>query len=152
MSAAVARLRALRVRVVQIKAVESLLAAAKLLEPPPCDVSGIRRLMHACPVDLDSVVSFVRSVAVAEGADTEPVDRFSDVLDDLRNREDLTRLAPPLTGGQVMELLCIEPGPQVGQALRFLLEQAFEYGPLSRDAAQRALLRWADERSLDITD
>ena len=49
-----------------------------------------------------------------------------------------------------MEVLGIPPGPLVGQAKRFLLELRMEHGPLGRDRAGRALLRWAGARGLDV--
>ena len=151
-SAAVARLRSLRVQTALIKAVKSLLSAAELLESPPLHAAEIRRLVHTCPVQMDCVVSFARSVAVARSECTENIDRFAEALADLRGSEDITHLNPPLTGGQVMELLCAGPGPKVGRALDFLQELVFETGPLSREAAERALLCWRDRHSDGVVD
>jgi poly(A) polymerase len=41
-----------------------------------------------------------------------------------------------------MELLGISPGPDVGQAWRFLKELRLERGPLEPDEAEAELLSW----------
>jgi poly(A) polymerase len=62
----------------------------------------------------------------------------------LSAREELDKIRPDLNGTQIMELLGIPPGPRVGQAKRFLLEQRMEHGPLGRDRAVQELRRWAE--------
>jgi poly(A) polymerase len=49
---------------------------------------------------------------------------------------------PALAGNQIMEILGIGPGREVGEAYRFLLEQRLEHGPMSTDDATAALLAW----------
>ena len=51
---------------------------------------------------------------------------------ELNDSEDLTSLRPELTGEDIMDLLGIEPGPEVGAALSVLQERRFEDGPLDR--------------------
>jgi poly(A) polymerase len=68
----------------------------------------------------------------------------------LSAREELDKIRPDLNGTEIMEALGIPPGPLVGQAKRFLLELRMEHGPLGRDRALRALLRWAEARGLDV--
>jgi poly(A) polymerase len=41
-----------------------------------------------------------------------------------------------------MEILGLPPGPEVGQAYRFLLELRLEEGPLGEEEAARRLLEW----------
>ncbi|HLL66582.1 MAG TPA: CCA tRNA nucleotidyltransferase [Micromonosporaceae bacterium] len=57
--------------------------------------------------------------------------------------EDLARVRPDLDGNAIMELLGVPPGPAVGRAWRHLKELRLEHGPLPRDEAEAALLRWA---------
>ena len=83
--------------------------------------------------------------------------RLQRAYDDLERRiktlsaqEELDKIRPDLNGTQIMEVLGILPGPLVGQAHRFLLELRMEHGPLGRDRAGRALLRWAGARGLDV--
>ncbi|SDY19033.1 poly(A) polymerase [Micromonospora pattaloongensis] len=61
----------------------------------------------------------------------------------LQAEEDLARVRPDLDGNAIMELLGVPPGPIVGRAWRHLKELRLEHGPLDRDAAEAALLRWA---------
>jgi poly(A) polymerase len=62
----------------------------------------------------------------------------------LSEAEDLARVRPDLDGNRIMELLGIEPGPEVGRAWRFLKELRLERGPLDPDEAEAELLRWWD--------
>jgi poly(A) polymerase len=61
--------------------------------------------------------------------------------------EDLARVRPDLDGNAIMELLGLQPGPDVGAAWRFLKDLRLERGPLSRDEAEEALLEWWRSRS-----
>jgi poly(A) polymerase len=54
----------------------------------------------------------------------------------------------PLDGRQIMERLAIEPGPLVGQAREFLMEQRLERGPIDEDEAFAMLDEWAKERGI----
>ncbi|WP_303624997.1 CCA tRNA nucleotidyltransferase [Mycolicibacterium arenosum] len=61
---------------------------------------------------------------------------------ELAAKEDLQRVRPDLDGNEIMELLGIPAGPQVGRAWTFLKELRLERGPLSRDEATAELLKW----------
>ncbi|MEO6472399.1 MAG: CCA tRNA nucleotidyltransferase [Aeromicrobium sp.] len=60
----------------------------------------------------------------------------------LAEEEELQSIRPDLDGNQIMEILGSGPGPQVGQAYRFLLELRLENGPMSEEDAAQALLAW----------
>ena len=47
-----------------------------------------------------------------------------------------------------MERLGVGPGPLVGEALGYLLEQRIERGPISKEEAYRLLEDWAKEKGL----
>jgi poly(A) polymerase len=79
---------------------------------------------------------------------------FAKLQDDLEERiaalaeqENLEALRPPLDGRQVMELLELEPGPMVGEALGYLMELRMERGPIAEDEAVALLRRWAEDRA-----
>jgi poly(A) polymerase len=61
--------------------------------------------------------------------------------------EDLARVRPDLDGNAIMEILGIGPGPEVGQAWRFLKDLRLERGPLPPDEAEAALRTWWSQRS-----
>jgi poly(A) polymerase len=69
-------------------------------------------------------------------------DRLEARIAELAAQEDLARVRPDLDGNQIMELLGIPAGPQVGEAWRYLKELRLERGPLSREEATAELLAW----------
>ncbi|WP_109630075.1 CCA tRNA nucleotidyltransferase [Lentzea atacamensis] len=62
--------------------------------------------------------------------------------------EDLARVRPDLDGNEIMKLLGLPPGPQVGAAWKFLKELRLDRGPMDRDEAEAALLDWAREQGI----
>lgn len=60
----------------------------------------------------------------------------------LMEQEELSKIRPDLDGAEVMELLQIKPGADVGKALDFLLELRMEHGPLGRERATEELMQW----------
>jgi poly(A) polymerase len=61
---------------------------------------------------------------------------------ELAAQEDLERVRPDLDGNEIMALLGIPPGPQVGEAWRYLKELRLDRGPLSPEEATAELLAW----------
>ncbi len=57
--------------------------------------------------------------------------------------EELKKIRPDLDGNQIMEILGLPPGPEVGRAHDYLLELRMEHGPLGPERATEELLRWA---------
>jgi poly(A) polymerase len=64
---------------------------------------------------------------------------------ELREREDLDNQRPALDGVEVMTLLGLTPGPDVGRAMRFLMEIRREEGEISKAEAAHRLREWWDE-------
>ncbi|BBY55848.1 CCA tRNA nucleotidyltransferase [Mycobacterium koreense] len=60
--------------------------------------------------------------------------------------EDLQRVRPDLDGNEIMAILDIPAGPQVGQAWRHLKELRLQRGPLQRDEAIAELRAWWAQR------
>ena len=76
-------------------------------------------------------------------------ERLSQIYDSLEARiavlmeqEELSKIRPDLDGAQVMALLDIAPGAQVGKALDFLMELRMEHGPLGQERAEAELKQW----------
>ncbi|MEA2550683.1 MAG: poly(A) polymerase, partial [Actinomycetota bacterium] len=54
----------------------------------------------------------------------------------------------PLDGAQVMERLHLQPGPDVGRALAYLMEVRMDRGPIPEDEAFELLDGWAKDAGL----
>ncbi|MDG5483277.1 CCA tRNA nucleotidyltransferase [Mycolicibacterium gadium] len=65
---------------------------------------------------------------------------------ELAAKEDLARVRPDLDGNEIMRLLDIPAGPQVGEAWRYLKELRLDRGPLSHDEAVEELTKWWNAR------
>ncbi len=65
---------------------------------------------------------------------------------ELAAKEDLQRVRPDLDGNEIMELLGIPAGPQVGEAWRYLKELRLDRGPLSHEEATAELKSWWEAR------
>ena len=66
----------------------------------------------------------------------------------LKAKEDLDRVRPDLNGEEIMELLGLKPGPDVGKAWKFLKELRLDRGPLEHDDAVAELKKWASEQGI----
>ncbi|MGY2701184.1 poly(A) polymerase [Nocardioides sp. HB32] len=60
----------------------------------------------------------------------------------LSEQEELASIRPDLDGNQIMSILGIGPGRDVGAAYSFLLELRMDHGPMSGEDAAAALLAW----------
>lgn len=78
--------------------------------------------------------------------------KIASAYDDLERRitelaaqEELEAIRPDLDGQEIMEILGLKPGPQVGQAYKFLLNLRLDEGELGKEEARARLLVWAEE-------
>jgi poly(A) polymerase len=67
-------------------------------------------------------------------------------IEELAGREDLARVRPDLDGNEIMNVLGIPAGPEVGKAWRYLKELRLDRGPLSHDEAVDELAKWWNSR------
>ncbi len=94
----------------------------------PIDPPTLRRLVARVGYDnMGLLAELLRARGVNDRG-------LADLLTELGAEEDLSDLAPVLSGAEVMELLELEPGPEVGAALGVLRERRLEEGPLDRDS------------------
>jgi poly(A) polymerase len=70
-------------------------------------------------------------------------DGLEERIDELAAREKLDSIRPDLDGKEIMAILGIPEGRDVGKAYRHMRELRIDAGPLDHDAAVRELLRWA---------
>jgi poly(A) polymerase len=66
----------------------------------------------------------------------------------LAKEEEIAKIRPDLDGNDIMRILGLPQGPQVGDAYRFLLGLRMEHGPLGPQRAEAELRRWAAERGI----
>lgn len=73
-------------------------------------------------------------------------DDLEDRIAALREQESLDAVRPDLNGAQIMALLGLKPGPVVGRAYKFLLEERMENGPLETSDAEAKLRAWWEQQ------
>ena len=65
----------------------------------------------------------------------------------LAEKEELSRIRPELDGEEIMQLLQLKPGPQVGKAYKYMLNLRLEEGEIGKEAARERLLAWWESQS-----
>ena len=110
--------------------------------------SAVRRYVTDAGLLLPRLHALTRADCTTRNkAKAERLSRSYDALErrigELAEREELGKIRPDLDGNEIMELLGIPSGPQVGRARAHLLELRIEHGPLGHDRAVQELLRWA---------
>ena len=73
-------------------------------------------------------------------------DHLEERIAALEQAEELAAVRPDLDGNQIMQILGIGPGRQVGAAYNHLLELRVEHGPMTEEQATAALLQWWQEQ------
>jgi poly(A) polymerase len=70
------------------------------------------------------------------------MDALEERIARLREQEELSAIRPELDGNTVMRVLDLSPGPEVGEAMRWLLELRLDEGELGEEEAARRLKAW----------
>jgi poly(A) polymerase len=109
--------------------------------------SAVRRYVRDAGPLLDRLHVLTRADCTTRNQ--RKADRLRRTYDDLEGRiarlseeEELASIRPDLDGNQIMEILGIPAGRDVGAAYTFLLELRLDHGPQSYEAAKAALLAW----------
>ncbi|MDJ0339804.1 CCA tRNA nucleotidyltransferase [Cryobacterium sp. PH31-O1] len=109
--------------------------------------SAVRRYVRDAGDQLERLHILTRADVTTRNR--RKADRLGFAYDDLEQRiaalneqEELGAVRPDLDGEQIMAVLGVKPGREVGEAYRFLLEQRLDDGPLGEEAATRRLLAW----------
>ncbi len=113
--------------------------------------SAVRRYVTDAGPHLDRLHLLVRSDCTTRNrrraaALASAYDDLETRIAELREKEELDRIRPDLSGEQVMALLGIGPSRTVGAALKHLLALRMEHGPLEQARAVAELHAWAAER------
>jgi poly(A) polymerase len=114
--------------------------------------SAVRRYVRDAGDQLERLHILTRADCTTRNQ--RKADRLRRTYDSLEERiarlgeeEELASIRPDLDGNQIMGILGIGPGREVGQAYAFLLELRMEEGPKSPEEAEAALRAWWAERS-----
>ncbi len=114
--------------------------------------SAVRRYVRDAGDQLERLHVLTRADCTTRNQ--RKADRLRRTYDELEERiarlseeEELAAIRPDLDGNQIMEILGIPAGRDVGEAYRYLLEKRLDDGPLSEDAARDVLLAWWASRS-----
>jgi poly(A) polymerase len=114
--------------------------------------SAVRRYVRDAGEELELLHILTRADVTTRNQ--QKADRLAFAYDDLEQRiaelqeqEELDAMRPDLDGEQIMAILGIAPGREVGIAYRFLLEMRMDEGPLGEEEATKRLLQWWSERS-----
>jgi len=75
-------------------------------------------------------------------------DELEERIARLAEEENLDAMRPPLDGAQVMQHLHLQPGPDVGRALAYLMEVRMDRGPITEAEAVELLDVWAKDAGL----
>jgi poly(A) polymerase len=109
--------------------------------------SAVRRYVRDAGVQLERLHILTRSDVTTRNK--RKADRLGFAYDDLEARiaalqaqEELEAIRPDLNGDEVMALLGLKPGPEVGRAMKFLMELRLDEGPLGKEAATARLKDW----------
>ncbi|KFU75567.1 CCA tRNA nucleotidyltransferase [Amycolatopsis lurida] len=69
-------------------------------------------------------------------------------IEAIQAQEDLDKVRPDLNGEEIMRILDLKPGPDVGKAWKHLKELRLDRGPLEHDEAVAELKKWAAENGI----
>ena len=72
-------------------------------------------------------------------------DHLEERIEELSAKEDLARVRPDLDGNEIMQILGLKPGPEVGKAWKYMKELRLERGELDHDEAVAELKAWWEE-------
>ena len=113
--------------------------------------SAVRRYVRDAGDQLERLHVLTRADCTTRNR--RKAERLRRTYDDLEERiarlaeeEELASVRPDLDGNQIMEILGLPPGREVGEAYRYLLELRMDHGPMSEEDATAALKAWWEER------
>ncbi|MFB2580084.1 CCA tRNA nucleotidyltransferase [Herbiconiux sp. P15] len=109
--------------------------------------SAVRRYVRDAGDQLERLHILTRADVTTRNR--RKADQLSFAYDDLEERiatlaaqEEMDSVRPDLDGEEIMAILGLTPGREVGQARAFLLELRLDEGPLPREVAEERLRAW----------
>lgn len=114
--------------------------------------SAVRRYVRDAGDQLERLHILTRADCTTRNQ--RKADRLRRTYDSLEERiarlseeEELAAIRPDLDGNQIMQILGIAPGREVGEAYSWLLELRMDEGPKSPEEAEAALRAWWADRA-----
>ncbi|BAU31086.1 CCA tRNA nucleotidyltransferase [Microcella alkaliphila] len=142
---------------------DTITAVARLIElhlrffgyaDAPWTDSGVRRYVRDAGPVIERLHILTRADVTTRNK--RKAARLKNAYDELEQRivelaeqEELAAIRPDLDGEQIMRILGLRPGPEVGAAYRYLLEVRLDEGPLAADVAEQRLRDWWSARGDD---
>lgn len=77
----------------------------------------------------------------------QAMDEMEERVKQLKEKEDFDALRPDLNGSQIMQILNLKPGPEIGKAYKHMLAFRLDYGPSDEKDAVEELKRWWAEHN-----
>jgi poly(A) polymerase len=115
--------------------------------------SAVRRYVRDAGDQLERLHILTRADVTTRNR--RKADRLGFAYDDLEERiaaiaeaEGIAAVRPDLDGEQIMAILGLKPGREVGEAYRFLLDLRLDEGPLGEAEAENRLRAWWASRSV----
>lgn len=115
--------------------------------------SAVRRYVRDAGPLLDRLNELVRcDVTTANPrrarAIQNRIDELEERIAELSQKEEISRLRPPIDGHQVMAYLGIGPGPNIGDIMELMLERRIDEGPYGAADAYAMVREWAMARGI----
>ncbi|MFT0848813.1 HDIG domain-containing metalloprotein [Actinomycetaceae bacterium L2_0104] len=113
--------------------------------------SAVRRFVRDAGPLLSRLLRLIRADITSQNR--RKVNRLQAANDELSRRiveiaeqEELDSIRPDLDGQEIMDLLGLKPGREVGEARNYMLELRLDEGALEHDEAVARLLEWWEQR------
>ena len=65
------------------------------------------------------------------------LDEMEERIKEVAEKEELSKLRPPISGDEIMKMFNLEPGPDVGKIMKALYEQRINDGEVSKEEAAK---------------
>ena len=104
--------------------------------------SAVRRYIIDAGGLLEELNDLVRAdITTKNKAKYEEINEYLDEMEErikeVAEKEELSKLRPPLSGDEIMEIFDLEPGPSVGIIMKALYEQRINDGEVSKEEATK---------------
>lgn len=112
--------------------------------------SAVRRFVRDAGDQLPRLLRLIRADITSQNARKvkslkAACDELARRIVDIAAQEELAAIRPEVDGTEIMELLGLSPGKEVGRARQYMLDLRLDEGVLGHDEAVRRLLAWWEE-------